>query len=922
MPPVIGAKAICSAASELQWPDQLLDQLPVHVMSLVRKVAGSMHTVSNSSATPSSKLGPGPANERKQNTASATNCPATTRPNPFSSEAEHQSHFAHKMFAARCLRSTSTRAFSRNGAVNTLKRSISSSSGSAAEASPVRLNIAAAASTAVAIGSIAWYYHLYGPTANAGSPAEEGLHPTKYPWVHEQWFKTFDHQALRRGFQVYREVCASCHSLSRVPYRTLVGSILTVDEAKALAEENEYDTEPNDQGEIEKRPGKLSDYLPSPYPNDEAARFANNGALPPDLSLIVKARHGGCNYIFSLLTGYPEEPPAGAQVGAGLNFNPYFPGTGIAMARVLYDDLVEYEDETPATTSQMAKDVVEFLNWAAEPEMDDRKRMGFKVLVATSVLTAMSIWVKRYKWAALKSRKVTYDPPKVSSKPQRFNKAGLGSSHIPLTSPTMDAARSLLHGFNVDNDETLDFLASLVASGTACSDAVNSLYQAGLMAPAEDWDLMMQCAASHVQLHNYKEARDRYTPSSEAMLSCLDKLLGGSSIDCLEPSHPSNVGELEGQPPSRPVRSSSRRSPAKSPFWLDGPPNARTLLRSKSWIKKPTAVTELGEKVHPHILLPQNTPTASRTQIQGHLGTAKAPTLPPPVPSKTPPKAKSEVISRYFDHSPPRSSPGKGGITISGLPFPPLTSSKFGLIQEELAHSPFELLIAVRLLIKTAGKAAIPTFRRLVARYPTPEAFAAADPNQLLDMIRHLGLGVVRREAMLCYARIWVERPPRREVRYGVKNYPRPGDAADVKAGEEFGPEEEDEAISGGEMVRRGLGSAWEIGHITQGPYAIDSWRIFCRDELLGRGEDNEKGNGGQFQPEWMRVLPLDKELRAYLRWMWMREGWDWDPVTGEREVLSDNLRRAVNDGRVGYDDSGQLQILENEVATADGANT
>lgn len=214
---------------------------------------------------------------------------------------------------------------------------------------------------------------------------------------------------LRRGFQVYREVCSSCHSLSRIPYRSLVGTILTVDEAKALAEENEYDSEPNDEGEIEKRPGKLSDYLPSPYKNDEAARAANQGALPPDLSLIIKARHGGCDYIFSLLTGYPDEPPAGASVGAGLNFNPYFPGTGIAMARVLFDDLVEYEDETPATTSQMAKDVVEFLNWSAEPEMDQRKKMGMQVLMVTSVLFALSVWVKRYKWANIKSRKVTYD---------------------------------------------------------------------------------------------------------------------------------------------------------------------------------------------------------------------------------------------------------------------------------------------------------------------------------------------------------------------------------------------------------------------------------------------------------------------------------------------------------------------------------
>ncbi|KAL1892513.1 cytochrome c1 [Sporothrix stenoceras] len=313
------------------------------------------------------------------------------------------------MFARSGLRST--RAFA---GINVAKRAASTSSG-AAEASPLRLNIAAAASTAVAIGSVAWYYHLYGPTAQASAPAEEGLHPAKYPWVHEQMFKTFDHQALRRGFQVYREVCAACHSLNRVPYRTLVGTILTVDEAKAMAEENEYDNEPNEQGIIEKRPGKLSDYLPDPYPNEEASRFANAGALPPDLSLIIKARHGGCNYIFSLLTGYPDEPPAGAQVGAGLNFNPYFPGTGIAMARVLFDGLVEYEDGTPASTSQMAKDVVEFLNWAAEPEMDDRKKMGMKVLVVTSVLFAVSVWVKRYKWAWLKSRKIIYDPPKGSS---------------------------------------------------------------------------------------------------------------------------------------------------------------------------------------------------------------------------------------------------------------------------------------------------------------------------------------------------------------------------------------------------------------------------------------------------------------------------------------------------------------------------
>jgi len=187
--------------------------------------------------------------------------------------------------------------------------------------------------------------------------------------------------------------------------------MMTVDEAKAMAEENEYDTEPNDEGEIEKRPGKLSDYLPSPYKNDEAARAANNGALPRIYPSWSKPATAGCNYIFSLLTGYPEEPPAGANVQSGLNFNPYFPGTGIAMARVLYDGLVEYEDGTSATTSQMAKDVVEFLNWTAEPEMDERKKMGIQVLIIGSVLLALSGWVKRYKWAPIKTRKIIYNPP-------------------------------------------------------------------------------------------------------------------------------------------------------------------------------------------------------------------------------------------------------------------------------------------------------------------------------------------------------------------------------------------------------------------------------------------------------------------------------------------------------------------------------
>ncbi|KAI9850373.1 MAG: hypothetical protein M1838_005763 [Thelocarpon superellum] len=299
----------------------------------------------------------------------------------------------------------------RRQALGERDRLASTSAPGDAGSSALRSTLAGSAATAFAAGAVAWYFHLYGREVFAMTPQEEGLHPIQYPWEHERFYKTFDHSSLRRGFQVYREVCSACHSLSRIPYRSLVGVTHTVDEMKAMAEENEYDTEPNDEGEIEKRPGKLSDYIPSPYKNDEAARAANNGALPPDLSLMVKARHGGCNYIFSLLTGYPEEVPAGAVVPAGLNFNPYFPGTGIGMARVLYDGLVEYEDGTPATTSQMAKDVVEFLNWSAEPEMDQRKKMGLKVIVIGSVLFALSVWVKKYKWSPVKTRKIVYNPP-------------------------------------------------------------------------------------------------------------------------------------------------------------------------------------------------------------------------------------------------------------------------------------------------------------------------------------------------------------------------------------------------------------------------------------------------------------------------------------------------------------------------------
>ncbi|TYI60324.1 hypothetical protein E1A91_D10G096500v1 [Gossypium mustelinum] len=177
---------------------------------------------------------------------------------------------------------------------------------------------------------------------------------------------------IRRGHQVYQQVCASCHSMSLISFRDLVGVAYTEEETKTMAAEIEVVDGPNDEGEMFTRPGKLSDRFPQPYANEAAARFANGGAYPPDLSLITKARHNGQNYVFALLTGY-HDPPAGVTIREGLHYNPYFPGGAIAMPKMLIDGALEYEDGTPATEAQMGKDVVTFLSWAAEPEMEERK---------------------------------------------------------------------------------------------------------------------------------------------------------------------------------------------------------------------------------------------------------------------------------------------------------------------------------------------------------------------------------------------------------------------------------------------------------------------------------------------------------------------------------------------------------------------
>ncbi|GFO05903.1 cytochrome c1, heme protein, mitochondrial [Plakobranchus ocellatus] len=262
------------------------------------------------------------------------------------------------------------------------------------------------------LGSLA----LGGGTVVAGALAQPTfasdlvLHPPHFPWSHNGPLQTLDHASIRRGYEVYKQVCAACHSMQYVCYRNLVNVIMTEDEAKAEAEEAMVEDGPNDAGDMFERPGKLSDHFPNPYKNEEQARAANNGAYPPDLSYIVQARHGGEDYIFSLLTGY-SDPPAGVKLMEGQHFNAYFPGGAIGMAQALYNEIIEYSDGTPATQSQLAKDVCTFLKWAGEPEHDSRKLYGMRALIILSFLTCVAYYMKRLKWSTVKTRKLAFKPP-------------------------------------------------------------------------------------------------------------------------------------------------------------------------------------------------------------------------------------------------------------------------------------------------------------------------------------------------------------------------------------------------------------------------------------------------------------------------------------------------------------------------------
>jgi len=216
-------------------------------------------------------------------------------------------------------------------------------------------------------------------------------------WSFSGIFGTFDRASAQRGFLVYQNVCSNCHSLKQGYYRNLEGIGLTEEQIKGFAAQKSAATI-GDDGQPATRPATPSDHFVSPFPNEKAARAGNNGALPPDLSVITKAREGGADYIFALMTGYADPPPD-VKMGDGMNYNKAFLGHQIAMPRPLQDDGVDYTDGTKATTEQEARDVVTFLEYMSNPEMEQRKRTGVKVVLFLVLLTGVTYAVKRQVWS-------------------------------------------------------------------------------------------------------------------------------------------------------------------------------------------------------------------------------------------------------------------------------------------------------------------------------------------------------------------------------------------------------------------------------------------------------------------------------------------------------------------------------------------
>ncbi len=228
--------------------------------------------------------------------------------------------------------------------------------------------------------------------------AQEIPEPAKQSWSFYGAFGTYDRAALQRGFQIYREVCAACHSMNLLAYHDLDGIGYTPADIKAIAASVSVPDDPDDTGEIKDRPGRPSDHFKAPFANEKAAKAANNGALPPDQSLLVRGRKFGPDYIYALMTGYKDAAPAGDAMPKGMYYNTAFPGHHIAMPPPLSADRVTYADGTKATIEQEAHDVTTFLSWASDPHLEDRHRIGARAILFLGALAVLMFFVKRHVW--------------------------------------------------------------------------------------------------------------------------------------------------------------------------------------------------------------------------------------------------------------------------------------------------------------------------------------------------------------------------------------------------------------------------------------------------------------------------------------------------------------------------------------------
>jgi ubiquinol-cytochrome c reductase cytochrome c1 subunit len=241
--------------------------------------------------------------------------------------------------------------------------------------------------------------------ATAHSLSAEKVDYLKTDWSFKGLFGKFDRGSLQRGYQVYTEVCAACHSMKYLSYRNLGekgGPEFSEAETKAIAASFEVLDGPNADGEMFTRPAKLSDKFVMPYENVKAAQAANGGAYPPDMSVLVKARGGGVDYIYSLLQGY-EDAPSGMTLDDGVHYNKYMYGNKIKMSAPLSDGIIEYGDGTEATVEQMSKDVTTFLMWAAEPHLEARHQMGFKAIIYLIILTVLVYFSMKKIWSRVES---------------------------------------------------------------------------------------------------------------------------------------------------------------------------------------------------------------------------------------------------------------------------------------------------------------------------------------------------------------------------------------------------------------------------------------------------------------------------------------------------------------------------------------